>query len=219
MNAIKHHTQASFALLHDHLPQPLQHHYSSADKTAPMIEILQPQPSMPLRTGHFRTDLPQEPQYPRYPLTQLPNQVQSTREGFRQTGNGLDPAKLVAQPTSMPSSAGSSYVSSSRTILNDDTTNLMLAPTYGGLYRASGYTNGSLQQSSRPKSPLHEVSPKHGGGQDANARAGVQDQSGETDQIAPYLQIPSTINSSKGSLSEFAAQVRLPPYVNPAEHF
>ncbi|KKA17138.1 Mucin, partial [Rasamsonia emersonii CBS 393.64] len=30
------------------------------------------------------------------------------------------------------------------------------------------------------------------------------------DSIAPYLQIPSSINNSKGSLAEFAAQVRIP---------
>lgn len=30
------------------------------------------------------------------------------------------------------------------------------------------------------------------------------------DSIAPYLQIPSSINTSKGSLAEFAAQVRIP---------
>lgn len=33
----------------------------------------------------------------------------------------------------------------------------------------------------------------------------------EADSIASYLQIPSSINDSRGSLAEFAAQVRAPP--------
>ena len=171
-----------------------------------MIEV-QPQPSMPSIAGHFRSDFPQELQYPRHPLTQLHNQAPSAREGLRQAPSWADHFKGVPQPTHAesyhssytPPTSGSSAAPA----------NLMLAPTHGSLYRVNGSSNELQRHGSRPQSPLREANPSLGAGVNASIDVTATSSSSEADQIAPYLQIPATINSSKGSLSEFAAQARL----------
>lgn len=45
-----------------------------------------------------------------------------------------------------------------------------------------------------------------------NQLLGADEKKQTSNSIAPYLQIPSSINNSKGSLAEFAAQVRYRPF-------
>ena len=110
--------------------------------------------------------------------------------------------------------------------MNGGQVNAMLAPTYGGLYNhntlarpadhpyqvnAGVFTDRSLATrngqyvhtlSSRPTSPgqSRDIAGLYG---NSTRRRG----SDNDNQIVSYLQIPSTINDSKGSLAEFAAQV------------
>ena len=104
--------------------------------------------------------------------------------------------------------------------MNGANGNLMLAPTYGGLYNnvpqaktaklpypsTTGYPVTNIQPShnasSRPSSPTHTK-----GVFDAYSIAASRRSSGNDNQIVAYLQIPPSINDSKGSLAEFAAQV------------
>lgn len=58
--------------------------------------------------------------------------------------------------------------------------------------------------SARQKSPIVKKEPESSNQQGNQRRA-----SGDANAIASYLQIPSSINSSKGSLPEFAAKVSL----------
>lgn len=111
--------------------------------------------------------------------------------------------------------------------MNGGHVNAMLAPTHGGLYNnnaslarssdhayqvnAGVFTERSLAtrngqyvhaHSSRPSSPsqLRDIAGLYG---NSTRRRG----SDNDNQIVSYLQIPSSINDSKGSLAEFAAQV------------
>ena len=69
------------------------------------------------------------------------------------------------------------------------------------------HQNSSIHQGSRSRSPTEDFSPKH---VEFKQETDMH-QADSTDQIAPYLQIPMEINSSKGSLSDFAAQVKKKP--------
>lgn len=111
--------------------------------------------------------------------------------------------------------------------MNGGHANAMLAPTHGGLYNnnsslarpsdhpyqvnAGVFTERSLAtrngqyvhaRSSRPASPNQ---PKDVAGLYVNNTR--RRESDNDNQIVSYLQIPATINDSKGSLAEFAAQV------------
>lgn len=70
--------------------------------------------------------------------------------------------------------------------------------------------NSSVPQNPRPRSPIEAFSPKH---------VEFKQEPDNTDQIAPYLQIPVEINSSKGSLSDFASQVKLKIILYNRTHF
>ena len=109
-------------------------------------------------------------------------------------------------------------------VMNGTSVSSMLAPIYGGLYSGQGATNTAAYQgrstlpaskppattdrhipgnSSQPSSP----SDQHNNG--AVLSSTTRRSSGGDNQIVSYLQIPSSINDSKGSLAEFAAQVRM----------
>ena len=79
-------------------------------------------------------------------------------------------------------------------------------PAINGLYQHSQNTAHNNFTNAKPRSPIEEVSPKH---VEFKQEPDMY-QADTTDQIAPYLQIPLEINSSKGSLSDFAAQVSYP---------
>ena len=103
-------------------------------------------------------------------------------------------------------------------VMNGAAVNSMLAPIYGGLYHGHGATNNptsvgrTLQGSKVPAAVTRQIpgsssqpsSPNHGAPQSNTTR---RRSSGGDNQIVSYLQIPSSINDSKGSLAEFAAQV------------
>ena len=80
-----------------------------------------------------------------------------------------------------------------------------------GPYQPSQHTAHTNFTSAKPRAPIEEVSPKH---VEFKQEPDMY-QADTTDQIAPYLQIPLEINSSKGSLSDFAAQVFHPFVYNP----
>ena len=61
--------------------------------------------------------------------------------------------------------------------------------------------------SARQRSPIVKKEPET-----STQQTGQRRTSGDTNAIASYLQIPSSINNSKGSLPEFAAQVRSSQY-------
>ena len=103
--------------------------------------------------------------------------------------------------------------------------NSMLAPTYERSYSGHGaatsnsvgyqgnmsfHGNNVLASTAQPVrgSRSHPSSPTqlnaNGAAQDITSR---RRSSGGDNQIASYLQIPSSINDSKGSLADFAAQV------------
>ncbi|MCJ1388131.1 hypothetical protein MMC18_000976 [Xylographa bjoerkii] len=107
-------------------------------------------------------------------------------------------------------------------VMNGAASNSMLAPIYGGLYNSQGATNATTYQgrttlqgtkvpdttaqhisgsSSQPSSP----STLNNGVTQSNTTR--RRSSGGDNQIVSYLQIPSSINDSKGSLAEFAAQI------------
>ena len=161
---------------------------------------------MPSIEGHYRPELQGEPLYFRHPLAQLHNQPLGTREGFGLPSNSLESTKRSFY-SSDPTAQNSSAVPLSRPVSNGTSTIPMLAPTYGGLYKSSSHVNGYLEQTSRHQSPQREVSPKHVEVRDGSVEGFEKNPSSESDQIAPYLQIPSTINSSKGSLADFTSQV------------
>ena len=151
-------------------------------------------------------NLSQEPSSQlRHPLTQLHNQapIASTRDGRSQFNDWMNNAQKISCGLEANHSSAQ-YYTPPKTSSNAPATIPMLAPSYGGLYRANAHHNGSRLQSF-PQSPPREISPKH---VDLRQEAGTDfSGSNEADQIATYLQIPSSINSSKGSLSEFAAQI------------
>ncbi|MCJ1478852.1 hypothetical protein MMC13_007536 [Lambiella insularis] len=107
--------------------------------------------------------------------------------------------------------------------MNGAAINPMLAPTYGGLYNGYLRSNTSAYQSnpevpsSKPSNnsarPINGVSSHPSSPSAANDNVAVQSNitrrrsSGGDNQIVSYLQIPSSINNSKGSLAEFAAQI------------
>lgn len=68
-------------------------------------------------------------------------------------------------------------------------------------YRKAPPSNDSRPSTLRPESPLSQ--------RDHTVRGQPKGRTSENPSIAPYLQIPATINDSQGSLAEFAAQVRL----------
>ena len=68
-------------------------------------------------------------------------------------------------------------------------------------YRKAPLSNDSRPSTLRPESPLSQ--------RDHTVRGQPKGRTSENPSIAPYLQIPATINDSQGSLAEFAAQVRL----------
>ena len=104
--------------------------------------------------------------------------------------------------------------------MNGELGKSMLAPIHGGLYNnlpvsklarpsypseiGTLATNGQFSRftSSRSPSPNHTKEVNDGYGVAARRRS-----SGNDNQIVSYLQIPPSINDSKGSLAEFAAQV------------
>lgn len=111
--------------------------------------------------------------------------------------------------------------------------NAMLAPTYGGLYSSNGslprpsdhpyQANGGIftdrsfagrngqyvhAYSSHPSSPSQSRDVAGLYGNSVRRRGSDND-----NQIVSYLQIPSSINDSKGSLAEFAAQVSWPSWI------
>ena len=105
-------------------------------------------------------------------------------------------------------------------VMNGAAINTMLAPLYGGLYNGPGATNNTTYQGRTtlqggkvpvpvarhvPGSSSQPSSPNNGLTQSNTTR---RRSSGGDNQIVSYLQIPSSINDSKGSLAEFAAQVR-----------
>jgi hypothetical protein len=150
-----------------------------------MTAILRQQGPMSFIAPHVHSEVPpQYPQHYRPPLIQL----QQNQAPSAQHVSHLPMSKEVHNPftnfverkpyTPSPDVGGSSQ----------------------GIYRNNGY----LQRSTRPRSPLEEISPKHVVQEERKPNV-VE----EADQIAPYLQIPPEINSSKGSLSEFAARVWL----------
>ena len=171
-----------------------------------MIEVLSRHPSMPSIEGYYRPELHAEPLYFRHPLAPLHNQPPGSREGFGLPPNLLDTAKKSSY-ASDPRAPSSSDIPLPRPVSNGTSTIPMLAPTYGGLYKSNGHANGSVQQTSRHQSPKRQVSPKHVEVGNGSVEGLEKNPSGESDQIAPYLQIPSTINSSKGSLADFTSQV------------
>lgn len=176
---------------------------------APMIEVLHHQASMPSIGGSFYTNTPQDPYQYRQPLTQLHNQAPAAREGLARVADWVDNTKRTPYNPGFKSQASNNWTPPP-SVSNGPSANSMLAPTYGGLYKANVHTNGASRQPSRPPSPSREVSPKHVEAVHAASAYAAETTSHESDQIAPYLQIPATINSSKGSLSEFAAQVCIP---------
>ncbi|MCJ1384420.1 hypothetical protein MMC17_007536 [Xylographa soralifera] len=104
-------------------------------------------------------------------------------------------------------------------VMNGAAVNSMLAPIYGGLYNGQGVTNDTLYQGRTtlqgskvsatvarhvPGSSSQPSSPNNGATQSNTTR---RRSSGGDNQIVSYLQIPSSINDSKGSLAEFAAQI------------
>ena len=153
-----------------------------------------------MRTHYSQDTLPY-----RYPLTQLHNQTPSTREGGGPASGPLANAKASFHGLD-PKSQSSCQNNPLKTVPNGATANPMLAPSYGGLYRSNGQPSGVSHHISRPQTPQHPVSPKQA---DVRSDAGnpSNSSSNESDQIASYLRIPSTINNSNGSLPEFAAQV------------
>ena len=121
-----------------------------------------------------------------------PERVASWIEDTRRNSNGSAPAHSYLQTP-----PGTDVVS----------VNSMLAPMYGGLYRGnsySGYSNNIPTRQSSP--PIPSISPRTKDDH-PSCRDGIESIDG-TNQIVSYLQIPPSINNSKGSLSEFAAQVR-----------
>ena len=85
--------------------------------------------------------------------------------------------------------------------------NSMIAPSHGVLYKGTADSH-SYYQSVPPRqiSPRARVTNEVRQGDNATENE-AKDEAQEA-QIVTYLQIPSSINNSKGSLSEFAAQVR-----------
>lgn len=106
--------------------------------------------------------------------------------------------------------------------------NSMLAPTSGGLYnghnavksntvpyqgKMSFHGNKALTSTVQPVqgSRSHTSSPlQFNPNTTAQSNTNRRRSSGGENQIVSYLQIPASINDSKGSLAEFAAQVCLP---------
>jgi len=109
--------------------------------------------------------------------------------------------------------------------INGVAVNSMLAPTCGGPYNGQGAPNSNSMSypgnmsfyasktlpstaqpvhgnRSQPASPNHSNANTESQGNTSRRRS-----SGGDNQIISYLQIPSSINGSKGSLAEFAAQV------------
>lgn len=176
-----------------------------------MIEILHRQPPMPSMAGHhLPPDLAQIPYHARYPLIPLHNQAPGPREEPPQTfGWGAVPKRMSQTGGSKPQTSNHRY--SLPAVSDAAVVNSMLAPTYGGLYKANGHGNGTYQQTSRPCSPPpREGSPRLGSGRNGGPEAMGKGLLPESEQIALHLQIPSAINSSQGSLAEFAAQVSMP---------
>lgn len=66
-------------------------------------------------------------------------------------------------------------------------------------YSKAPPSNDSRPSTLRPESPLSQ--------REHPARGQQKARTSENNSIAPYLQIPATINDSQGSLAEFAAQV------------
>jgi hypothetical protein len=103
----------------------------------------------------------------------------------------------------------------------------MLAPTYGGLYNGNGTAKASSavpQESASSyghkappatsQAPYSSVSqppsPRQTNPNTALLEPAFRRRSSGDNQIVSYLQIPPSINNSKGSLAEFAAQVCMP---------
>ena len=171
--------------------------------------IIPPQPSMSLPLIGTYDNLRQEiPPY-KQPSREIRDWVRPGREGpgriarwLETTGSGIESSNPQAQCSRTPpqqqdrpqdrTDAAPSYS--------------MLAPTYGGLYRSSidaskGVTREATGNPSLPPSPTKTQARDEGNEVETENSDGAS-------QIAGYLQIPSSINSSKGSLAEFAAQVR-----------
>lgn len=66
-------------------------------------------------------------------------------------------------------------------------------------YSKAPPSNDSRPSTLRPESPLSQ--------REHPARGQQKARTSENNSIAPYLQIPASINDSQGSLAEFAAQV------------
>ncbi|MCJ1281481.1 hypothetical protein MMC26_000801 [Xylographa opegraphella] len=105
-------------------------------------------------------------------------------------------------------------------VMNGAAVNSMLAPIYGGLYNGQAVTNHTTNLGrttvSGSKAPV--TTARHNPGSSSQASSPVNNgptqsnttrrrSSGGDNQIVSYLQIPSSINDSKGSLAEFAAQI------------
>lgn len=67
-------------------------------------------------------------------------------------------------------------------------------------------SHDSYRSNTRPQSPIFQS--------ESAARGQRTRNPVDSTSIAPYLQIPATINNSKGSLAEFAAQVCFPRHVD-----
>ena len=193
----------------------------------PMLNVL------PLVSTQSKSFHPSPSQY--FPEPRSTNLVPSTNAwGFSQEDYRERHRPRTAALESQPSqqSAVSQWLDSTTSTspsglrtppreMNGGNGNSTLAPIHGGLYNnlplwktikssfssSTGLpvTNGqhSHPTSSRPSSPTHM--------KDVNDAYGIiaarRRSSGNDNQIVSYLQIPPSINDSKGSLAEFAAQV------------
>ena len=164
-----------------------------------MINILHqaPVPSTALRPHH---DLAQGP--PRQPLRQIvngPNRAREDRITSWLEGTSSSSNVYGLRHPHTPPLRSSDVVS----------VNSMLAPSHGGLYKGSTDSRGYYQpvppRQTTPRAHATDSFKPPG----ATAEEEVKDDASEASQIVTYLQIPSSINNSKGSLSEFAAQVRV----------
>ena len=185
-----------------------------------MTTILRRPASMSFIAPYPYPDTPTDPLQLRPPLTQLHNRAPGTRSAYEQYSSWLERTKGASL---RPNTTKSNYNPYTPPSLTPDVSSVssvtsvtpMLGPQSGGLYRANENGNGFTQRSAWPRSPLDDISPKHVENTQETAN---RDQRGDPDQIAHHLQIPSAINSSKASLSEFAAQVRAEhPYQNYAD--
>ena len=155
-----------------------------------------------------------------------PSHMQIYGREQRERDQQYPPQKLVSQwLASTAAAASTSGLSTPPREMSGGNVNAMLAPTYGGLYNHAAnskpsnpsyqtsidfYGDRTLASTGKAFLPTSSNPPSPGPLKDTIGLYGNPSRRRSLSNgnlIAPYLQIPALINDSKGSLSEFAAQV------------